>query len=71
MIEWVKGVPPKDGEVYLALWKGCFCLASWDEEINCFWLSMYPGTYEKDMIVSPEREFKFTHYAVLKKPDDY
>ncbi len=77
-MEWIK-IPdtenvrkylPKD-KVFLALWKGQFCLADYDEEIDRFWLQMLPGTYEYDMQVPLERERKFTHYCNLELPKDY
>lgn len=73
-MQWinVKDQPlPKDGSTFLALWKGQFCLISWDEDIERFWLQMLPGQYERDMEVAPERELKFTHWCKLIYPEDY
>lgn len=62
---------PLDGSTFLALWKGQFCLASYDEDIDRFWLQMLPGLYTNDMKVDLEREGKFTHFCILKYPEDY
>jgi hypothetical protein len=62
---------PKDESTFLALWKGQFCLASWDSEIQRFWLQMLPGQMSGDMKVDPEREGKFTHWCKLEYPEDY
>ncbi len=73
-IKWINvkdNCLPKDESTFLALWKGQFCLAAWDSEIERFYLQMLPGTYVSDMEVEPEREAKFTHWARLQYPDDY
>lgn len=62
---------PIDVSTFLALWKGQFCLASYDEEIDHFYLQMLPGTYNGDMKVDHEREGKFTHFCKLEYPEDY
>lgn len=62
---------PIDGSTFLALWKGQFCLVSFDEDIDHFWLNMQPGVYRADMKVDHEREGKFTHYSILEFPLDY
>ncbi len=79
MSEWIKVEDknivrhylPMYGTTFLALWKGQFCLASFDEDIDRFWLQMLPGQLSGDMEVSLEREGKFTHYRVLDYPKDY
>ena len=62
---------PMDGTTFLALWKGQFCLASYDDDIDNFWFQMLPGVYTGDMKVDHEREGKFTHWCSLKYPEDY
>ena len=67
----VRDFLPMDGSTFLALWKGQFCLASYDEDIDHFWIQMQPGVYSGDMQVSHEREGKFTHYCNLEFPEGY
>lgn len=62
---------PMHGSTFLALWKGQFCLACYDEDIDHFWIQMLPGTYSADMKVDHEREGKFTHWCKLEYPEDY
>jgi hypothetical protein len=62
---------PMDGETFLAIWKGQFCLSCYDDEEDCFWLQMLPGTYSGDMKLIKEREYKFTHWCKLEYPLDY
>jgi hypothetical protein len=62
---------PLDGSTFLATWKGQFCLTSFDEEENKFWLQMLPGVHDSDMLVEHEREKKFSYYAKLEYPKDY
>ena len=62
---------PRDGETYLALWKGQFCLTAFDEDEDAFWLQMLPGRYAGDMLLPEERVGKFTHWYKLEYPKDY
>jgi hypothetical protein len=62
---------PLDGNTFLALWKGQFCLASYDDIIDHFWLQMLPGAFTGDLKVEHEREGKFTHWCKLEFPKDY
>jgi len=62
---------PMDGSTFLALWKGQFCLTSYDDTIDKFWLQMLPGGFLGDQSVCHEREGKFSHYAKLEFPEDY
>jgi len=62
---------PKDESTFLALWKGQFCLAAWDEEDNRFWVCWMPNQSTISWKVDPEREGKFTHWAKLERPEDY
>lgn len=79
MIEWVnsKEKPfPRDGNTYLGLFKGQFCLWNFDPEEEIFYLMWMPGTYEKVWEIPVDeldREYptKLTHWAILKRPEDY
>lgn len=53
---------------FLAIWKGQICLVDYDEEMDRFILCMLPSQYPGVMIVSRERECKFTHFCELKRP---
>lgn len=61
---------PKD-RIFLALWKGSFCIAEWDKEEQRFYIGMMPCIMIGMMRIEPEREIKFTHWCELKLPEDY
>ncbi len=79
MIEWInsKEQPfPRDGNTYLGLFKGQFCLWCLDPEEKMFYLMWMPGTYDKAWEVSEdeldgEYHTKLSHWAILKRPEDY
>ena len=74
MIKWVnvKEKPfPKDGENYLALFKGQFCLLTWDEDKERHIMAWMPNSYDHVWELAPERERKITHWAKLVLPEDY
>ncbi len=62
---------PKYGSTFLALWKGYFCLACFDSEVNHFWVHLLPGTCSIHTKVDHKEEKKFTHYCILQYPEDY
>lgn len=73
-IKWInaKDKPfPKDGENYLALFKGQFCLIAWDEDDERYHMAWMPNTYDEVWVLSPCRERKITHWAKLVLPEDY
>lgn len=61
---------PKD-KVFLALWKGCFAIAEYDEDEDRFYICFMPACMSGIMKVAHEREGKFTHYCNLEYPEDY
>lgn len=61
---------PKD-KVFFALWKGCFCIAEYDDEECRFYISMSPCICPGSMKVEQDREIKFTHYCICEYPEDY
>lgn len=75
MIDWinVKDTPvPKDGEVYLGLWKGCFRLVQWDEDQNGYCICIQPAVYEnKCKALDKEASDKIYYWAKLEKPSAY
>lgn len=62
---------PKDLNVYLGLFEGQFCLISWWEEDNCFWMNWLPGQYSSDTKIKKEEEIKISHWCLINKPIDY
>ncbi len=73
-MEWIsienRDQLPKDN-VFLALWKGAFCIVEYKEDDDHFYMGMMPACYTGFMKVDHEREGKFTHYCDLKYPPDY
>jgi hypothetical protein len=75
MIDWIntKDQPvPQDEEVYLGLWKGCFCLVQWDEDQKGYCICIQPAVYEhKCVALDEEASHKIYYWAKLEKPIDY
>lgn len=73
MIDWIntklKEVP-KDDNIYLGIFEGQFCLISWWEEDNAYWMQWLPGQYKSDTKIKKEEEPKISHWAFLHKPID-
>jgi hypothetical protein len=61
---------PKIGQ-FLALWKGAICMAQYDEKLNQFWIAYFPAETCGLMLVTHEREDKFTHWVYVREPEDY
>ena len=72
MIKWIyaKEEPfPKDEQNYLAIFKGQFCLAAWDEDDDNYTLMWMPNTYTEAWVVDKDRfQQKVTHWAHLVYP---
>jgi hypothetical protein len=63
---------PRNGRVFLSLWKGRICLTQYDEDESRFYIMFDPADYSQSWQITPERENKFTHYMELPElPIDY
>lgn len=75
MIEWIntKEHPiPRDEEVYLGLWKGCFCLVQWDSDQQGYCICFQPAVYEcNGRALDEEGSKKIYYWTRLEYPIDY
>lgn len=58
---------PKDGTVFLSLWKGRACLTQYDEDEARFYIIWEPAEYPAPWPVSKDRENKFTHMMFINE----
>lgn len=61
---------PRDEKSFLAIWKGRICIAQYDEDKNCFFISFDPSDIVHSWEIAKDRERKFTHICILT-PDAY
>lgn len=74
-MEWIKIKDrhdlPRDGSIFMALWKGIICIAEHDTEEDRFYISYHPAS-DGYMRIPQEREAKFTHWMKMPEmPKDY
>ena len=56
---------PRDGTVFLAIWKGRTCLTQFDKEEGRFYIVFDPAYYSQCWQIPPEREGKFSYWMQL------
>jgi hypothetical protein len=56
---------PRDGIIFLSLWKGRICMTQFDVEEGSFYIMFEPAGYSQAWRVDWERESKFTHWMPL------
>ena len=74
IIKWknVKQFPlPKDEKDYLGLYKGQFCIFTYEEDKNIYSMCWMPSVYDHTWSIEEEMWGKFTHWADLILPEDY
>lgn len=60
---------PKDGNLYLGIWKGAFCLLCWDEG---FYMALNPADYTgSSEPLDEEAAMKIYYWAELDFPEDW
>lgn len=62
---------PRNGHVFLSLWKGRICLTQFDKQEGRFYIMFEPSEYSQSWQLAQEREEKFTHWMNLPEiPND-
>lgn len=56
---------PRDGSVFLAIWKGTIYLCQFDVDEDCFYVVCEPARYSQCWGISRRRPMKFTHWMPL------
>jgi hypothetical protein len=68
-MQWIKinhsSELPKDGSVFLSLWKGRVCLTQYDSDEGRFYIMFEPADYSQSWQLAQDREYKFTHWMPL------
>lgn len=63
---------PRNGQEFLAIWKGRKCLAQHDEEEDRFYISWAVADSPSSMYVPQDREGKFNYWMPLPDyPEDW
>lgn len=78
MIEWINSKDaevPKNGKVYIGIWKGAFCLVQYGNEPSGkegYYVCLLPAEYEKSFgPIDEELVPKIYYWAELTHPKDY
>ncbi len=61
---------PRDGSIFLAIWKGRICLVQHDVEEDRFYIVFEPASYSQSWKLDQEREAKFTFWMPLPPRHD-
>ena len=62
---------PKDGETYLALWKGIFVLIQYDDHGKRFWISYRPSEMGESAPIDSDHERKLYYWCKLEYPQEW
>lgn len=74
-MEWIKIESshelPRDGSVYLTIWKGRICMTQFDIDEGRFYIMFDPAQYSQSWQVAQEREGKFAYWMPLPKHPEW
>jgi hypothetical protein len=74
-MEWIKVENshelPRNGDIFLAIWKGRISMCQFDQEEGRFYIMFEPADYSQSWCIDQSRENKFTHWMSLpEKPKE-